>query len=83
MQVRRVESRPDGFIVSQIGLDAQSNPTSIQTTYKLDGKEYPEYTQTTLAAFAATSRWDTSIPLSTAASFSRQPNTSHPTGRNL
>ena len=55
MQVRRVTSRPDGFVVfTQIGLDAQNNPTFIQTTYKLDGKEYPEYTQTTLAEFAAT-----------------------------
>jgi hypothetical protein len=55
MQVRRVTSRPDGFIVfTQIGLDAQDNPTFIQTTYMLDGKEYPEYTQSTLAEYAAT-----------------------------
>lgn len=55
MQQRRVESRPDGFIVfTQVGLDAQGNPTFTQTTYKLDGREYPEYTQNTLSEFAAT-----------------------------
>ena len=55
MQVRRVTSRPDGFVrLHADGLDAQNNPTFTQTTYKLDGKEYPEYTQTTLAEFAAT-----------------------------
>src|SRR5215475_7529998 len=54
MQVRRVQSRPDGFIVfTQIGLDRQDNPIFIQTIYKLDGKNYPEYTQTSLAEFAA------------------------------
>jgi hypothetical protein len=30
------------------------SPTFIQTTYKFDGKPYPEYTQTSLAEFAAT-----------------------------
>src|SRR5215212_4423411 len=46
MQVRRLESRPDGFVVfTQISLDGEGNPAFIQTTYKLDGKEYPEYTQ--------------------------------------
>src|SRR5688500_14514455 len=55
MQVRRLQARPDGFVVfTQIGLDGQGNPTFIQTTYKLDGKGYPEYTQASLAEFAAT-----------------------------
>lgn len=55
MQVRRLESRPDGFVVfTQVGLDAQGGPTFIQATYKFDGKPYPEYTHTTLAEFAAT-----------------------------
>jgi len=55
MQLRRVHIRPDGFIVFTLtGQDAQSNPMFIQTTYKLDGKEYPEYTQTSLAEFSAT-----------------------------
>ena len=54
MQVRRLQSRPDGFVVfTQVGLDAEGNPTFIQTTYKFDGKPYSEYTQTTLAEFAA------------------------------
>jgi hypothetical protein len=54
MLVRRVQSRPDGFVVfTQIGLDSQDNPLFIQTIYKLDGKNYPEYTQTSLAEFAA------------------------------
>ena len=54
MQVRRLQVRPDGFVVfSQIGLDAEGNPTFIQTTYKFDGKPYAEYTQTSLAEFAA------------------------------
>jgi len=54
MQVRRVQSRPDGFIVfTQIGIDRQDNPIFIQATYKLDGKNYPEFTQTSLAEFAA------------------------------
>ena len=53
-QVRRLESRPDGLTVfTQAGIDAQGNPIFTQTTYKLDGKEYPEYTQATLAQFAA------------------------------
>ena len=55
MQVRRLQARQDGFVVfTQVGLDAEGNPTFIQTTYKFDGKPYPEYTQTTLAEFAAT-----------------------------
>jgi hypothetical protein len=54
MQVRQLQSRPDGFVVfTQIGLDGQGNPTFIQTTYKLDGKGYPEYNQNSLAEFAA------------------------------
>jgi hypothetical protein len=49
MQVRRLQARADGFVVfTQIGLDAQGNPTFIQTTYKLDGKGisriYPSFT---------------------------------------
>lgn len=55
MQVRRLQSRGDGFVVfTQVGLDAEGSPTFIQTTYKFDGKPYPEYTQTNLAEFAAT-----------------------------
>jgi hypothetical protein len=54
MQVRRLQSRQDGFVVfTQVGLDADGNPTFIQTTYKFDGKPYPEYTQTNVAEFAA------------------------------
>ena len=54
MQVRRLQLRRDGFVVfTQVGLDAEGSPTFIQTTYKFDGKPYPEYTQTTLAEFAA------------------------------
>ena len=54
MLVRRLQSRPDGFIVfTQIGLDRQDNPIFIQTIYKFDGNNYPEYTQTSLAEFAA------------------------------
>jgi len=53
MQVRRLQSRGDGFVVfSQVGLDAEGSPTFIQTTYKFDGKPYSEYTQTNLAEFA-------------------------------
>ena len=55
MQVRRLQSRGDGFVVfTQVGLDADGSPTFIQTTYKFDGKSYPEYTQTNLAELAAT-----------------------------
>lgn len=54
MQVRRLQSRRDGFVIfTQVGLDAEGNPTFIQTTYKFDGKPYPEYTHTNLAEFAA------------------------------
>ena len=54
MQVRRLQSRQDGFVVfTQVGLDAEGNPTFIQTTYKFDGKPYSEYTQTNLPEFAA------------------------------
>ncbi len=56
MLVRRVESRPDGFIVfTQVGLDRAGNPIFIQASYKLDGKKYAEYTQSSLAEFAAAS----------------------------
>ena len=56
MGIRRLESRPDGFTVfTQIGLDGLSNPIFIQSTYKLDGKSYPEYTQTSLADLSAAS----------------------------
>ena len=54
MQVRRLQSRRDGFVTfTQVGLDAEGNPTFIQTTYKFDGKPYSEYTQTNLAEVAA------------------------------
>jgi hypothetical protein len=56
-QVRRIESRPDGFSVfTLVGQDAQGNPMFIQSVYKFDGKEYPEYTQTSLAEFSATGK---------------------------
>ena len=43
MQVRRLQSRRDGFIVfTQVGLDAEGSPTFTQTTYKFDGKPYPD-----------------------------------------
>jgi len=55
MQVRTLQSRRDGFTVfTQVGVDAQGRATFIQTTYRFDGKPYPEYTETTLAEFAAT-----------------------------
>jgi hypothetical protein len=54
MQVRRLLSRRDGFVVfTQIGLDADGSPIFIQTTYKFDGKPYREYTQANLPEFAA------------------------------
>lgn len=54
MQVRRLQSRGDGFVVfTQVGLDAEGSPTFIQTTYRFDGRPYPEYTQSSLAEFAA------------------------------
>jgi hypothetical protein len=54
MQVRRLQSRGDGFVVfTQVGLDAEGSPTFIQTTYRFDGRPYPEYTQTSLAQFAS------------------------------
>ena len=54
MQLRKIESRADGFTVyTQAGINAEGDPTFIQTTYRLDGEKYPEYTQNTLAAFAA------------------------------
>jgi hypothetical protein len=53
VQVRRLESRPDGFTVfTQSGIDAEGNPTFTQASYKFDGNEYPEYTPATLASFA-------------------------------
>ena len=57
MQVRRIETRPDGFSVFTLsGQDYQGNPMFIQSVYKFDGKEYPEYNQTNLAEFAATGK---------------------------
>jgi hypothetical protein len=57
MQVRRIETRLDGFGVFTLsGQDYQGNPIFIQSVYKLDGKGYPEYNQTTLAEFAATGK---------------------------
>jgi hypothetical protein len=54
IQVRRVQSLGDGFVVfTQVGLDAEGNPTFIQTTYRFDGTPYPEYTQTSLAELGA------------------------------
>jgi len=53
VQVRKLETRPDGFTVfTQSGIDAEGNPTFTQASYKFDSKEYPEYTQATLASFA-------------------------------
>jgi hypothetical protein len=54
MQVRKVEARPDGFYVfTLVGVDAQGAPTFAQTTYKLDGTAYPEYSQTSTADLVA------------------------------
>ena len=61
MQVRRIDTRPDGFSVFTLsGQDYQGNPMFIQSVYKFDGKEYPEYNQTNLAEFAARARHRTS-----------------------
>ena len=55
MQARRIENRPDGFSVFTLaGQDSRGNPMFIQSVYKFDGKEYPEYNQTNLADFSAT-----------------------------
>jgi hypothetical protein len=52
-QVRKIEAGPDGFTVfTQTGIDSEGNPNFTQAAYKFDGKEYPEYTRTTLASFA-------------------------------
>ena len=57
MQVRRIETRPDGFSIFTLsGQDYQGNPMFIQSVYKFDGKEYPEYNQTNLAEFSATGK---------------------------
>jgi hypothetical protein len=54
IQVRRLQSRGDGFVVfTQVGLDAEGSPTFIQTAYRFDGKPYQEYTHSSLAEFAA------------------------------
>jgi len=56
LSVRRYELGPTGFVVdTTIGLDAQGNPVFAQITFKLDGKEYSQYTQSSLAAFSAAS----------------------------
>jgi len=55
MSVRRYEARPDGFIVdTTIGVDGEGNPVFAQVTFKLDGKDYAQYTQTSLAALSST-----------------------------
>jgi len=54
MLMRQLTSRADGFVVfTQTGLDSQNNPVFIQSTYKFDGKGYPEFTQSTLAELSA------------------------------
>ena len=55
LQVRRVESRPDGLTVFTLtGQDGRGHPMFIQTAYKFDGREYPEFTQTSLAELLST-----------------------------
>ena len=50
--VRRYEARPDGFLLfTQSGVDAEGNPVFTQTAYKIDGKEYSQFTQTSSANF--------------------------------
>jgi hypothetical protein len=57
MQVRRIETRPDGFSVFTLsGQDYQGNPMFIQSVYKFDGKEYAEYNQANLIEFSATGK---------------------------
>ena len=54
VNVRQYLLRPDGFMVSTFGgITPQGNPTFNQTTWKYDGKEYLQYTQTTLPEFSA------------------------------
>ena len=54
MLMRQLTTRPDGFVVfTQSGLDGRNNPVFIQSTYKFDGKGYPEYTQSSLAEYSA------------------------------
>jgi hypothetical protein len=53
--LRRWEKRNDGFTVVTIsGTDGNGNPTIQQMTYKIDGKDYPNYTTLSLAEFSAT-----------------------------
>jgi hypothetical protein len=67
VQVRKLETRPDGFTVfTQSGIDAEGNPTFTQASYKFDSKEYPEYTQATLASFATAG--SSRIPINTGSS---------------
>jgi hypothetical protein len=55
MSVRRYVAQQDGFIVdTTVGIDSQGNPVFAQTTFKLDGSDYPQYTQNSLAAFSST-----------------------------
>lgn len=54
VQVRKVDVRPDGYYVfTLVGVDADGAPTFAQTTYKLDGTAYPEYSQTSTADLVA------------------------------
>jgi len=53
-QVRRLEIRKDGFTVLMIfDVDSQGTPAFTEYVYKPDGKDYPGYSQTTLADFLA------------------------------
>jgi hypothetical protein len=54
-QLRRYEARQDGFFVLTISsVGAEGNPTFTHSVYKLDGKDYAQYTQATLSNLLAT-----------------------------
>jgi hypothetical protein len=54
VSVRRYELRPDGFMTTIIvGVTPQGDPSFTQTTWKYDGKDYPQYTQGSLAELSA------------------------------
>ena len=57
IEVRRYWLREDGFLVGlAISVDAQGNPAFVQFAAKPDGRDYPEYTASTLADLQATGR---------------------------
>jgi hypothetical protein len=55
--IRRFEPHASGFTILSIWrISSQGVPTFQQSAYKLDGKDYPLYNQTTLAEFLATGK---------------------------